>query len=397
MHQLLPAAIIAVVALLAPRAAAGPVQCVGSNSICFQLAPTPGNTTSSVDILIATKIVGWIGLGVGNGMSNTDMVMAWQSSTADNGWAVSRRLSTQKDLPPRASVQFVSVVNTTKTPDALGYYYLRLRRPVEKASSAAGEKTLTNAAMPMSWAYLASSSVSASNLPRHSRDGSFSYNPLGAEPLSTLAATGEVGLNVTLATGGSASSGSGSSSRETAMLVHGILMGVAWSALSFIGILIARFGKHRFGARWFPLHRGLFGVAILFTIGGFLAAVLTTDSDHFDSTHGKLGLAVTIVAVGQIVLGFVIDKMFDPDRAGIPLRDKAHWLAGYFLAVAAPVNVYLGHNANGSDSGLVALNIVVFGLFVILFGFLQVQVGQVHDKKKSDDSGAPLVRRGSIA
>lgn len=85
-----------------------------------------------------------------------------------------------------------------------------------------------------------------------------------------------------------------------------MLMVLAWMLFFPLGIFLARFGRALFP--WFSAHRGvqLFGFFLVF-IAFFLviAAVSIADGSHFSNTHGKLGLALFMLLIAQVLLGFL--------------------------------------------------------------------------------------------
>ncbi|KAI9218776.1 hypothetical protein BC828DRAFT_407290, partial [Blastocladiella britannica] len=159
-------------------------------------------------------------------------------------------------------------------------------------------------------------------------------------------------------------------------------------------IFTARFLKTRIPQQWFSIHRALFLGVLVLTIAGFVTAFLYVDGGaHFDSLHAIIGLAMLSATVLQVVLGFVIDKMFDPTRNTAPIRDKAHWALGYFLLVAGPINVILGYGFNMFPAWVQVANVGVIGLFGGSLVAGQLLVGQQHDHKATSDSASAQQKR----
>lgn len=83
-----------------------------------------------------------------------------------------------------------------------------------------------------------------------------------------------------------------------------IFMVVGWMLIAPLGILIARYGRTMF--KWFPVHRGMqFTAFLLIFIAFFLAiaAVGMEGGPHFAYTHNKVGLALFILLIVQVLLG----------------------------------------------------------------------------------------------
>ncbi|KNE71662.1 hypothetical protein AMAG_16217 [Allomyces macrogynus ATCC 38327] len=334
-----------------------PVVCP-SSKVCVAMGIVPGNT-SYVDVLLNTTISsGWIGIGIGSSMRSADILMAWREN---NQWVVSRRHSTGHETPAPATTQAIQIVASTAST-------VTVRRPVTLTASS-GDQSFTNSSQTFIWAVADGVSASAGNLGMHRSEGTFTYNAYSAD--GTAAST---------------------SQRSTMIAVHGILMAVAWSFLSFMGVFAARFLKNKWPKTWFPVHRALLGLAVLLTIIGFAVMVAATDGEHFDGLHGKLGLAITAGCLAQGVLGFLIDRWFDANRTEVPWWDKLHWYLGYLVGLGGPVNVVLGHMKNDTATWLLAVNVAVMGVLVIAFAWGQVKIGQQHEHQ-----AMPLVDKNASA
>ena len=72
------------------------------------------------------------------------------------------------------------------------------------------------------------------------------------------------------------------------LIIHGVLMFIAWGLTPIAAIYIARFCKH-WGHKWFVWHRGLFiGGTGIGSLIGFLAVVLFRNPPHFNSAHSVI-------------------------------------------------------------------------------------------------------------
>jgi hypothetical protein len=113
-----------------------------------------------------------------------------------------------------------------------------------------------------------------------------------------------------------------------------------------------------------------------------LVIAVKTEGTHFKSFHEILGLIIVILAVGQTILGQVIDKLFDPNRSAIPWYDKLHWRLGRFLFAISTVNVFLGIL---KYDNAIALSMGVYGAFLglsfIVFVVAQLRLGQSHHQE----------------
>lgn len=188
-------------------------------------------------------------------------------------------------------------------------------------------------AMPHIWGVntqtAPSSSDSGSVFSRHSAYGDFDLDftkayageapavPSGVTALPAFAgATGTVSAgNTGSEVDGGATSDSGATSNGRALsshnnriwIAHMSFMLIAWVLLVPAGILVARFG--RLAYTWFPAHRAIQAVAILFVLIGFflaVGAIQRGSGSHFDGRHQKLGLSTTILVVVQGISGQVV-------------------------------------------------------------------------------------------
>ncbi|KAJ3373123.1 hypothetical protein GGF31_001111 [Allomyces arbusculus] len=336
-------------ASVAGTSGAPPVLCVAPK-LCVAMAAVPGTGGKYVDVRLNTTVKdGWVGVGIGASMASADCLMAWRES---GRWVVSRRYATGRVTPRAAPTQSVRIVASTTDS-------VTIRRPASLMADAQHDRSFQGTAQAFIWAVADGRATSANSLGKHQDAGVFTYNALVTDGSAAVVGVG---------------------ANRTAMLIaHGVLMAVAWSVVSFMGIYAARFLKNIRPKTWFPLHRALLSLVVVLTLIAFAIAVAATDCEHFSSTHGALGLAVVVLSVMQALLGVAIDKWFDPTRTRAPWHDKLHWALGYIVAVLAPVNVVLGHFEIESATWVLALNGAVVGAAIGVFVWAQVKIGQQHE------------------
>lgn len=131
--------------------------------------------------------------------------------------------------------------------------------------------------------------------------------------------------------------------------VHGALMGLAWLVLAPAGVMAARYGKGPLGApRWLQIHRGAQLLAVLLTAAGAAvgaAAAADEGLPHFDSAHGKLGLAVGVLLLLQAMGGVFRAKKPAAGEAKSSVRaawELSHRLGGHALLWVAVATCVLG-------------------------------------------------------
>ncbi|TPX32153.1 hypothetical protein SmJEL517_g04717 [Synchytrium microbalum] len=331
--------------------------------------------------------MGWFSIGLGNSMSSADCLFVYPSS---GSIGVSRRYSSGQNSPNPYSTQNVALLSNMSsisgsTMTAVFY------RP--KAAVLTNEKSITGS-QTWIWAYSGSSVGSTSNtagLSQHGRSdcGNFQTNFLlsSANPSTTSTS----GTNSTSGSGTTVSVGGGSSSEDNyqrLIIIHGLLMFLAWAVLSPFAIIASRYFKAVLGIWWFRIHYGTLSLVIVFTFIAFgLAYIGIGSGDHFDyasqGVHTVLGLAIVIAAPFQGFLGMAINALFNPERKGIPAHDMAHWWIGRLIIIAAMIDIIFGlllYQNRGYNVPVwiwIAVVVVLIAAFATYF-FLQFTVGVQH-------------------
>lgn len=186
---------------------------------------------------------------------------------------------------------------------------------------------------------------------------------------------------------------------ENTMTVHAVLLSVAWCLLISPAVLLPRFFKH-IGHKWFLLHRGItIAGVVLALIGIFIGLTdssltqegvsLTTSLSSHRLNHIKIGIATTILMGINPIIGFIADKMWNPERLGVPLLpDGLHIFFGYSACILAVCNIYIGINFFSKDGDEARdFNIVLSAfvvVFVLFFIYLQAKVFREPHKKIDD-------------
>jgi Eukaryotic cytochrome b561 len=93
---------------------------------------------------------------------------------------------------------------------------------------------------------------------------------------------------------------------------HGLLMAISWGGLVPIAIgssLLRHLLRLTEKGLWFQIHRGVMSMASLCVMAGFAIAVVAIqkedggEAEHFEEDHGKIGLSVVVLLVGQVLMG----------------------------------------------------------------------------------------------
>ncbi|KAJ3360604.1 hypothetical protein HDU91_004473 [Kappamyces sp. JEL0680] len=349
--------------------------CAGSTNFCI----VPGNGTKSGQSCFTVHCAakGWCGFGIGSQtMAGADIYLGWTNTTGGVQLANVKGLGHDRPLPnsPQNAV-LVALLDPKPTWSSISYSFCR-----NSASPAitAGQRYI--------YAYSRNAPSGNLNSPsavfvEHDDYNSFSVDfTSSAGTVATGTSQGDSILQV-----------SPGFTMETISGIHGALMWIAWSLSPFVGIFVARYGKHALGHNWFIIHKWTMGgVTTVFTIISFVLIFLYRRQPHFSSlgggandAHVKMGLAVTIGCIVQSILGILSDKWFDPSRTSIPVVDKLHWWLGRSIFLLGLVNVYFGFLAY-SNQGYVFQDYIMYlywvivGLGFLAFIYAEIRLGSSH-------------------
>lgn len=167
---------------------------------------------------------------------------------------------------------------------------------------------------------------------------------------------------------------------------HGTCMTVAFSLIMSWAIFVARYLKGYYW--WFSLHIIMQLFALGFVIAATFLIILMKVAggyEHFVTLHAKLGLAVVIVLLINVLMGVISHVLYNPRRLRPPLfPDKVHWYIGRLVLVAGYVNIILGF-LNPNNGFAVAVPIwvafcIVVGLYLVIVVYLELYHFFLGDK-----------------
>jgi len=154
---------------------------------------------------------------------------------------------------------------------------------------------------------------------------------------------------------------------STIKLMHATLMSIAWSFLFPLGAILARFFKGK-NTDWFNSHRAVQITGMTLAITGFTLAIVMvqeSDSPHFRSPHGIIGLTLMILALTQIAIAIFRPQHGEPRRH---LWEFQHHWTARILIVLGWSNDFIGLVLVGADQGFViVLACWIFMLFLYIF------------------------------
>ena len=182
--------------------------------------------------------------------------------------------------------------------------------------------------------------------------------------------------------------------------LHGAVMGLAWSTAATVGVLTARYFRHK--KSWFPIHRACMTVGSAGTLALAAVAIGFVTGQQAMLPHHVLGLAVAGLTGVQVTVGAAAHDAHAKGITGkkITYFERLHRNLGKLIIVCAYVNVYLGMSILAPD------NKILFGFYYVyvpcvLTAFVVLEVRLQRAKDLRGDYGIlaffrTLCKRGPI-
>lgn len=305
---------------LAANSTQGASSCIGTQYCVYSEPDLKGN----VYLTLHGSLPGWIGLGTGDQMAGSTMIIGWKNSTG--GYTISDRMATSESMPQPASTMVSQVVP------------LRVPAPTWAVLAFTVFKPLgTTYKSDTTYIYSISSRLpitidsATSSFSKHDTRGN-----LGKLDFTTVSTTN---VSTTTGTGLPVLQLPSNVDYSTIVRIHGYAMLYSWVLAPFVGIFIARYLKGRLGNWWFRSHVSVMVLGVgLGSVSAIILIYLFKTPPHFNSSpsaHPLLGLLVTILMFIQMTLGLICHKLYKAGRAVIPWWNKAHWYLGRSLALFA--------------------------------------------------------------
>jgi cytochrome b561 len=152
------------------------------------------------------------------------------------------------------------------------------------------------------------------------------------------------------------------------VMAHLIFMVLTFLVLVPAAILIARFGRTYFN--WFPHHRNIQLLAVVFIVIGFALGVSAAKPSPLnEETHYQVGVAVFILFFFQVILGLITHEY--KKRSGKRWLGYVHAPLGLIIFGLAVWNMETGWNiwASGYVAGAAPRDVIYawMGLLVLLY------------------------------
>ena len=137
-------------------------------------------------------------------------------------------------------------------------------------------------------------------------------------------------------------------------MIHGLIMMLGFGWLLPMGVLSARFMKHRPNDLWFRMHRGFQVAGVIVGIGGFAIAVRNFNVFHDDKgstsyQHGCLGVAVFTFVLLQPLLAICRPAKTEGSNRRRWWWELRHKGLGYLLLLLIFVTILLGAKMEGTS------------------------------------------------
>ncbi|KAI9325794.1 hypothetical protein DFJ73DRAFT_868323 [Zopfochytrium polystomum] len=349
--------------------------CDANNQFCVHARRY--SATETVTFCVQSTLTGWMGLGIGGSTMATSTIYVIYSN-GSGGVTISERTTVGNNEPVLSSSQnFVISQDPLTVPSwAIALPSARVVASFNRSTvPAKGNAVSTTGATSFIWAVSqitpSDPASPSSRFTQHSDNGAFAMD---------LSAVGTVtaGVSQSLAVIWDV---------RTLRTVHGVCMFLAWGVFPPVAVLVARHFKARLGHTWYILHVALLliGTGLITALGlVFIELQVPSSSTRLIGAsgadpHKPIGTVVAFVLFPlQIVLGFISNALFSPDRPSIPWWDRLHWWVGRAVMVLAVVEIYLGLRLFGASTAVVVAYWVWIGVCVAAFAAAQLLGGAVH-------------------
>lgn len=314
--------------------------CIKEADYCFTITLPQDNDTLVYFRLEAPSTVGWVGLGIGEGMDGYLMV-AWPN--IDNTITLSQREGENGVQPTATNYQDDLQKLNTSSVNENNKFIVEFTRPLTVKSS---KGTTIQDKQVFAYAYATlnpqDKSVDA-YLPAHD------YND---------------NIKLDLENGGSELA-----PYDKLIIAHASLMFAAWLVIIPLAIFIVRFGRNIFLTTWFKLH---VGIQVLLSIpvilaGSSLSFVAAGSILKFDDPHQIVGFVLFLGFFVQLAIGLIHHHLYDKNRGYTPWWTKLHWWFGRALVILSIFQIPLGLSLYGAKSSYFYIYYVY--LFVLLVAF----------------------------
>mmetsp|Transcript_11713 Transcript_11713/g.21339 ORF Transcript_11713/g.21339 Transcript_11713/m.21339 type:complete len:342 (+) Transcript_11713:52-1077(+) len=157
------------------------------------------------------------------------------------------------------------------------------------------------------------------------------------------------------------------------VVAHGTLMMLSWGFLLPLGVISARFLKHRQPkGYWFKLHRAIQCTGLLLAVAGFLIAitqfdVFTAEGVNISKIHGTCGVITMALGILQPINAYFRPHP-EPASEKRVLWEKLHKNSGRFALGLAFLTILLGTTRVAFPSDKIVFQIFYVAVLILLGG-----------------------------
>ena len=237
----------------------------------------------TIDLTITT----WFGLGFGNTMTNSDIIMGFNQQINDYYSYGNTFPILDTDLAGINDINLISV--TSFSNGAIQYIFDRLI----KTSDTLDHEIINDDQFKIIYSH----GIDNSDLGYHGlhNRGTIQVNLFKKVNELTLTSKSSIYTNKVI-------------------LMHAIGMSTLWFILVPIAIYIVRYLKHN--ANWLRLHKFIMTTVLILTIVFALAAMNTT-SYKFNTDHSIVGVTVLAMIILQVSFGFLLEYLRETVEIGV--------------------------------------------------------------------------------
>ncbi|KAF8070159.1 hypothetical protein FPV67DRAFT_1004422 [Lyophyllum atratum] len=294
---------------------------------------------SNVDYVLSSlgkRPLGWMGMGFGRMMANSPMVIMWQN---EGKVILSQRKAPREQMP-------------TVDPNPP-----RIATLVDSLSSIAGDSSSFGYTIPANgdtkqfiiFAYgtqAPGSSAVDATITQHEEFRTVQINLSGTSSSPTTSGSGTSPTKQpTSEHGTSPSDDIPLLPFERMIVAHAIFLVVGFLLFLPTGALVARYLRI-ITPTWFIGHWTaqffLAGPAIIIGVALGIRAVSKVGAPHLSDTHTKLGVALFVLYIFQVVLGSIIHWVKPRNTTRRPIQNYAHAVIGLLIIALAMYQVHLG-------------------------------------------------------
>ncbi|KAI1868841.1 hypothetical protein JX265_006820 [Neoarthrinium moseri] len=306
--------------------------------IAFALNVPSDSATDLYFSLMIPKSVTWGAIGLGSATMAGSLMLVVYSSDSSQNLTISPRIAYGHSEPVYTSDINVEALDGTGLKDGVRYVFNG--RCTNCRSWNSGHVDVTSKSQSFLYATGPDGDIDSDDvrapLKMHLNYGNFQLDMTHA---TSPGAVPVIPINNSTASVATTQGLSVSDKRDTAAMIHAIIMVFCFVGLFPFGVLILRLGNW---VRWHAVNQGLalIGVIVGFGLGVHVSSFYNR-SKSFSDPHQVIGILLFIFVICQFVLGFLHHRMFKKTQERTKLAPAHVWLGRIIIPVGV-MNAFLG-------------------------------------------------------